>query len=65
MSELNAAKSNLVIASLCDEFKKHNHIPTEAYSRLNVCRGLGTEGIYRHKKYDKANGDRHLKTIWV
>jgi len=40
MSELNAAKSNLVIASLCDEFKKHNHIPTEAYSRLNVCRGL-------------------------
>lgn len=45
MSELNAAKSNLVIASLCDEFKKHNHIPTEAYSRLGVCRGLrNTDG---------------------
>ncbi|MBE6915227.1 MAG: citrate/2-methylcitrate synthase [Ruminococcaceae bacterium] len=40
MSDMNVAKSNLVIASLCEEFKKNNHIPQEAYSRLNVCRGL-------------------------
>ncbi len=69
MSELNAAKSNLVIASLCDEFKKHNHIPTEAYSRLRVCRGLrnadgtgvlcGLTQIGNVRGYTMIDNERH------
>lgn len=69
MSEVNAAKSNLVIASLCDEFKKHNHIPSEFYSRLNVCRGLrnadgtgvlaGLTQIGNVRGYSMLDNERH------
>lgn len=40
MSESKAAVSNQVISSLCEEFKKHNHIPPEVCANLNVRRGL-------------------------
>lgn len=40
MSENKAAVSNQVISSLCEEFKKHNHIPPEVCANLKVRRGL-------------------------